>query len=227
MISVQNIDKVYRSATDNYVALEKVNLQVQEHEFLAIMGPSGSGKTTLLSIMGLIDKPTQGKVLIDGVDTSYMKERESLLVRKNKIGYIFQDFNLISELSVFENVELPLLYSDISPKERAHRVEYALQNAGIFHKRKHLPSQLSGGQQQRVAIARAIVNDPLILLADEPTGNLDSASAGDILNLLSQFNDNGKTIVMVTHCDRASMLANRIVHLFDGHLVSKAYMTTK
>lgn len=227
MIHVQNIDKVYNSASEKFVALDNVNLQIVEHEFVAIMGPSGSGKTSLLSIMGLIDKPTKGRIIINGNDATQLNEKESSFVRKNNIGIIFQDFNLITELSVYENVELPLLYADIPQKERVLRVEHALQQTGIFHKRKMTPNQLSGGQQQRVALARAIVNDPRILLADEPTGNLDSAAAGDILNLLSKLNADGKTIVMVTHSERAAMHANRVIHLFDGHIVTKAYMTTK
>ena len=205
---------------DYTIALNKVNLEVSEKEFVAIMGPSGCGKSTLLNILGLLDNPTSGSYYLDGKEVGRLKEKDRTNVRKGNIGFVFQSFNLIDELNVFENVELPLTYLHIPSDERKRRVSEILKRMNISHRAKHYPQQLSGGQQQRVAIARAVVSGPKIILADEPTGNLDSKNGLEVMQLLTELNKEGTTIVMVTHSQRDAGFAGRIINLFDGQVVS-------
>lgn len=221
MIKTVDLVKIFRTDEVETTALNKVNLEVNEGEFVAIMGPSGCGKSTLLNILGLLDNPTKGKYQFQDIDVSNYKERQRTNLRKANIGFVFQSFNLIDELSVFENVELPLLYLNVSSSERKKRVEKVLERMQIAHRRNHFPQQLSGGQQQRVAVARAVVANPRLILADEPTGNLDSANGEEVMNLLTQLNNNGTTIVMVTHSPSDAEKAHRIVQLFDGHIVTE------
>ena len=202
-------------------ALNDVQLSVKPGEFIAIMGPSGCGKSTLLNILGLLDTPTRGTYLLNGVDVSRMKENERVDVRKGVIGFVFQSFNLIDELTVKENIELPLIYLGLDRSERRERVQKVMERMGIAHRSGHYPSQLSGGQQQRAAIARAVVANPKIILADEPTGNLDSKNGKEVMTLLSELHKEGTTIVMVTHSQHDAQYANRIVKLFDGHISSE------
>ena len=202
-------------------ALNDVQLSVKPGEFIAIMGPSGCGKSTLLNILGLLDTPTRGSYLLNGVDVSRMKENERVDVRKGVIGFVFQSFNLIDELTVKENIELPLIYLGLDRSERRERVQKVMERMGIAHRSGHYPSQLSGGQQQRAAIARAVVANPKIILADEPTGNLDSKNGKEVMTLLSELHKEGTTIVMVTHSQHDAQYANRIVKLFDGHISSE------
>ncbi|MDD6909003.1 MAG: ABC transporter ATP-binding protein [Bacteroidaceae bacterium] len=197
-----------------------VSLEVGEKEFVAIMGPSGCGKSTLLNILGLLDNPSSGNYYLDGKEVGHLKEKDRTRVRKGNIGFVFQSFNLIDELNVFENVELPLTYLNIPADERKRRVNEILSRMNISHRAKHYPQQLSGGQQQRVAIARAVVSNPKIILADEPTGNLDSKNGQEVMELLTELNKEGTTIVMVTHSQRDAGFAGRTVHLFDGQIVS-------
>ncbi|MBL7111447.1 MAG: ABC transporter ATP-binding protein, partial [Bacteroidales bacterium] len=201
--------------------LNKVNLEVQSGEFVAIMGPSGCGKSTLLNIIGLLDNPTDGELLFDGIEVSKFKERQRTNLRKGNIGFVFQSFNLIDELTVYENVELPLLYMNVSSAERKKKVGDVLDRMKISHRKKHFPQQLSGGQQQRVAISRAVVTNPKLILADEPTGNLDSANGEEVMNLLTELNKEGTTIIIVTHSPSDAEKAHRIVQLFDGHIVTE------
>ncbi|MCQ2376097.1 MAG: ABC transporter ATP-binding protein [Salinivirgaceae bacterium] len=222
MIKTENLMKVFQTEEVETYALNNVNFEVKKGEFVAIMGPSGCGKSTLLNIIGLLDNPTSGKYLFDGTDVANFKESQRTNLRKGNIGFVFQSFNLIDELSVFENVELPLLYLKVPAKERKQRVEKVLEQMNIAHRADHFPQQLSGGQQQRVAIARAVISNPKLLLADEPTGNLDSKNGLEVMHLLTDLNKNqGTTIVMVTHSMRDAGFAHRTINLFDGQIISK------
>ena len=220
MIEINNLSKVFRTTEVETVALNQVNLQVEEGEFVAIMGPSGCGKSTLLNILGLLDNPTSGSYKLLGQEVADLHEKDRTRVRKGKIGFVFQSFNLIDELNVFENVELPLTYLGIKASERKQRVHDILKRMAISHRAKHFPQQLSGGQQQRVAIARAVVTNPKLILADEPTGNLDSKNGAEVIKLLSELNAEGTTIIMVTHSQHDASFAHRTVHLFDGSIVA-------
>lgn len=221
MIKTKDLVKVFRTDEVETTALNKVNLDVTSGEFVAVMGPSGCGKSTLLNILGLLDNPTSGELMFGGEEVSRYRERQRTNLRKGNIGFVFQSFNLIDELTVFENVELPLLYMNVSASERKEKVNKVLERMKIAHRRKHFPQQLSGGQQQRVAIARAVVIKPKLILADEPTGNLDSANGEEVMNLLTELNNDGTTIVMVTHSPSDAEKAHRIVQLFDGHIVTE------
>lgn len=220
MIKLENISKVFRTEEVETVALDNINLNVDKGEFLAIMGPSGCGKSTLLNTIGLLDCPTSGRMEFLGKDLSGMGEKEFAAIRKGNIGFVFQSFNLIDELNVYQNVELPLTYLDIPSRERKQRVEELLERMNIAHRAKHYPRQLSGGQQQRVAISRAVVTQPVLVLADEPTGNLDSKNGIEVMELLSELNAGGTTVVMVTHSERDAAYAHRVVTLFDGRIVN-------
>lgn len=221
MIKTKNLLKVFRSDEVETTALNNVNLEINQGEFVAIMGPSGCGKSTLLNIIGLLDNPTEGELHFNGLQVENYKEKQRTNLRKENIGFVFQSFNLIDELTVFENVELPLLYMKVSSSERKRRVNEALERMKIAHRAKHFPQQLSGGQQQRVAIARAVISNPKLILADEPTGNLDSANGEEVMNLLTQLNEEGTTIIMVTHSPSDADRSHRIVQLFDGHIVTE------
>ena len=221
MIQLNNIEKLYRTDSIETLALTNINLQINKGEFLSIMGPSGSGKSTLLNIMGLLDKPSSGEILIDGDKLENYRDGKLARIRNHKIGFVFQSYHLVNDLSVVDNVEIPLIYRTMSGKERRRRALEALEKVGLNARTKHFPSQLSGGQRQRVAIARAIVGNPEIILADEPTGNLDSVMGQEILEILkSLVSDMGTTIVMVTHDDRIALKTDRIVRLFDGSQVN-------
>lgn len=219
MLKIENLSKVFRTEEIETVALNGVSLNVKKGEFVAIMGPSGCGKSTLLNIVGLLDNPTSGEYYLDGKEVGKLKEKDRTLTRKGNIGFVFQSFNLIDELNVFENVELPLIYLKISAKKRKEMVEDILKRMAISHRAGHFPQQLSGGQQQRVAIARAVVAGPKIILADEPTGNLDSKNGRQVMDLLTELNQEGATIVMVTHSQHDSKFAHRVINLFDGQIV--------
>lgn len=221
MIKLRNLSKVYSSLEVETVALLKVNLEVKDGEFVAIMGPSGCGKTTLLNILGLLDKPSDGDYFFMGHDVSRISERERSKYRKNNMGFVFQNFNLIEELNVFENVELPLIYMGVKSRERKERVHQILEKMQILHRKFNFPVQLSGGQQQRVAVARAVVGSPKIILADEPTGNLDSAHGEDVMRLLDDVNKSGTTIIMVTHSQRDASYSNRVIRIFDGQIINE------
>lgn len=220
MIKVNELSKVFRTEEIETIALNKVSFEIHEGEFVAIMGPSGCGKSTLLNILGLLDNPTGGSYKLSGQEISGLKERERTRFRKGNIGFVFQSFNLIDELNVFENVELPLKYLKIGAKERKERVTELLKRMNISHRAQHFPQQLSGGQQQRVAIARALVSNPKLILADEPTGNLDSKNGKEVMDMLRELNAEGTTIVMVTHSPKDASMAQRTINLFDGHIVS-------
>lgn len=220
MIELIDIQKVYRTSTVETVALEEVNIDIKRGEFVSVMGPSGCGKSTLLNIAGLLDLPTNGRVLIDGRTTEGMKDKELAAFRNKMIGFVFQSFHLINELNVIDNVELPMLYSNgISAKERHEKAIYAIEKVGLGHRMKHYPSELSGGQCQRVAIARAIAAGTSILLADEPTGNLDSRMGEEVMQILFDLNSQGTTIVMVTHDEKLAKQTGRILRFFDGRQV--------
>ncbi|MFP4018472.1 MAG: ABC transporter ATP-binding protein [Bacteroidales bacterium] len=221
MIRTKNLVKVFRTDEVETTALNKVNLEVENGEFVAIMGPSGCGKSTLLNLVGLLDNPTSGELYFTDYEVSNYTEKKRTNLRKSNIGFVFQSFNLIDELNVFENVELPLLYLNKPASERKRRVEEVLERMKMSHRKKHFPQQLSGGQQQRVAIARAVVANPKLILADEPTGNLDSAHGEEVMSLLQQLNGEGTTIVMVTHSPSDAEKAHRIVQLFDGQIVTE------
>jgi putative ABC transport system ATP-binding protein len=221
MIKTNDLTKVFRTEEVETTALNKVSLEVKEGEYVAVMGPSGCGKSTLLNILGLLDNPTSGSYIFNGTEVANLRERDRTIFRKGNIGFVFQSFNLIDELNVYENVELPLIYLKMKTGERKKKVEDALERMKISHRAKHFPQQLSGGQQQRVAIARAVVANPRLILADEPTGNLDSKNGIEVINLLSELNKEGTTIIMVTHSDRDAGYAHRIVNLFDGHIVTE------
>lgn len=220
MIKTNDLTKVFRTEEVETTALNKVTLHVKEGEYVAVMGPSGCGKSTLLNILGLLDNPTSGSYIFNGTEVANLKERDRTIFRKGNIGFVFQSFNLIDELNVYENVELPLIYLKMKAADRKKRVEDVLERMKIGHRAKHFPQQLSGGQQQRVAIARAVVANPKLILADEPTGNLDSKNGIEVINLLTELNKEGTTIIMVTHSDRDASYAHRIVNLFDGQVVS-------
>lgn len=219
MIKVENLSKSFRTEEVETIALNNVSFQVEDKEFVAIMGPSGCGKSTLLNILGLLDNPTGGKYWLGDKEVSALKEKDRTDVRKGEIGFVFQSFNLIDELNVEENIELPLTYLDMSKAERKQKVKDIMKRMGISHRAKHFPHQLSGGQQQRVAIARAVVFGPKLILADEPTGNLDSKNGAEVMGLLTELNREGTTIVMVTHNEHDASIAHRIVRLFDGQIV--------
>ena len=221
MITTKELSKVFRTDEVETTALNKVSLDVQSGEFVAVMGPSGCGKSKLLNIVGLLDNPSDGELLFDGTEVAKFKERQRTNLRKGNIGFVFQSFNLIDELTVYENVELPLLYMNVSSAERKKKVGDVLDRMKISHRKKHFPQQLSGGQQQRVAISRAVVTNPKLILADEPTGNLDSANGEEVMNLLTELNKEGTTIIMVTHSPSDAEKAHRIVQLFDGHIVTE------
>jgi putative ABC transport system ATP-binding protein len=221
MIKTINLTRVFRTDELETTALNNVNLEVNKGEFVAIMGPSGCGKSTLLNIIGLIDNLTTGQYFFDGQNVSGLREGQRTDMRKGNIGFVFQSFNLIDEMTVFENVELPLVYMRIRESERKKKVEGLLERMKIGHRKSHFPQQLSGGQQQRVAIARAVVSGPKLILADEPTGNLDSKNGLEVMKMLSQLNKEGTTIVMVTHSERDAGNAHRMVNLFDGRIVTE------
>lgn len=216
MLKATNLTKVFRTEEVETTALNEVDIHVKAGEFVAIMGPSGCGKSTLLNIIGLLDNPTSGSMMINGIEVAKFTEKQRTNIRKNTIGFVFQSFNLIDELTVYENVELPLLYQKIHSSDRKVMVEKSLERMNIAHRRNHYPQQLSGGQQQRVAIARAVVSNPKLILADEPTGNLDSNNGKEVMNLLKELNTEGTTIVMVTHSPSDAQCAHRIINLFDG-----------
>lgn len=223
MIKTVGLKKIYTTEEVETTALDDVAIEINEGEFVSIMGPSGCGKSTLLHILGLLDNPSSGEYHFLDHEVSNYKERERARLRKENIGFVFQSFNLIDELTVYENVELPLLYLGFSASERKERVESVLTKMQIMHRSSHFPQQLSGGQQQRVAVARAIVGKPKLILADEPTGNLDSTHGDEVMNLLTDLNREGTTIVMVTHSPAYAEFGNRIIHLFDGHVVTENY----
>ncbi len=221
MIKTVNLTKVFRTEEVETTALNNVSFEIKEGEFAAIMGPSGCGKSTLLNILGLLDNPSGGEYHFLGNEVSGYREKQRANLRKKNIGFVFQNFNLIDELSVYENIELPLIYLGYSSSERKKRVEEVLDYMQIMHRKKHFPLQLSGGQQQRVAVCRAVVAKPHIILADEPTGNLDSTHGDEVMNLLEELNKNGTTIIMVTHSQRDASYAQRIIRLFDGQIVTE------
>ncbi len=221
MIKITDLEKFYATEEVRTVALNKLTFQVQEGEFVAIMGPSGCGKSTLLNILGLLDDPNGGSFLFNGIEVAGYNERKRADLRKHNIGFVFQSFNLIDELTVYENVELPLIYTKVPPAERKQRVEEVLEKMQIMHRRKHFPQQLSGGQQQRVAVARAVVNNPKIILADEPTGNLDSSNGNEVMDLLTELNAAGTTIIMVTHSEHDAKYSHRIIRMLDGQKVTE------
>ena len=219
MITLENLRKVFRTEDVETVALNDVSLQINEKEFVAVMGPSGCGKSTLLNILGLLDNPTSGNYYLAGAEVGRLKEGERTEIRKGQIGFVFQSFNLIDEMNVSDNVALPLVYMNVKSQERKQRVAEALHRMKIDHRSRHFPSQLSGGQQQRVAIARATVCNPKLILADEPTGNLDSKNGLEVMKLLLELNREGTTIVMVTHSQHDASFAHRIINLFDGEVI--------
>ncbi len=226
MLKVEELCKSFRTEEVETIALNKVSFEVHEGEFVAVMGPSGCGKSTLLNILGLLDNPTSGKYHLLGREVGTLKEKDRTLYRKGKIGFVFQSFNLIDELNVFENVELPLIYLRVKASLRKKMVAEILDRMNISHRARHFPQQLSGGQQQRVAIARAVVSNPNLILADEPTGNLDSKNGKEVMDLLTELNKEGTTVVMVTHSQHDAAFASRTLNLFDGEIIAdvKAYM---
>lgn len=220
MLKIENLRKVFRTDEIETIALDNVSFAIEKGEFVAVMGPSGCGKSTLLNILGLLDNPTSGSYTLLGQEVSAFREKDRTLFRKGNIGFVFQSFNLIDELNVFENVELPLIYLDVKLSERKKRVNAILERMDITHRAAHFPQQLSGGQQQRVAIARALVSNPKLILADEPTGNLDSKNGQEVMNLLQELNREGTTVIMVTHSQHDAGFAGRTLGLFDGKLVT-------
>lgn len=225
MIKTVNLNKVYRTEEVETTALNNVNIEIKQGEFVSIMGPSGCGKSTLLNILGLIDNPSNGEYHFLDEEVASYSERKRSDLRKNNIGFIFQSFNLIDELSVYENVELPMLYTKTPASERKKRTEEMLERMNMMHRKNHFPQQLSGGQQQRIAVARAIVNNPKIILADEPTGNLDSSNGDDVMKTLAALHAEGTTIIMVTHSPYCAGFGNRIIRLLDGKVVTENIMT--
>ena len=223
MIAIKDLKKSFRTEEVETLALNHVNLEVKENEFVAIMGPSGCGKSTLLNILGLLDKPNSGSYVFAGHEVANLSEGQRTQIRKGNLGFVFQNFNLIDTLTVYENVELPLLFLKVPKNERKERVMSVLERMKIGHRAKHFPQQLSGGQQQRVAIARAVVTNPKLILADEPTGNLDSKNGTEVMDLLTELSKEGATIIMVTHSDRDASYAHRIVNLFDGQVVTESF----
>ncbi|MEZ3550542.1 MAG: ABC transporter ATP-binding protein [Muribaculaceae bacterium] len=224
MIKIENLTKTFRTDEVETLALRGISLNIEKGEFVGIMGPSGCGKSTLLNILGLLDNPSDGKYMLNGVDVTNLKEKDRTMFRKGKIGFVFQNFNLIDELNIEENVELPLRYLNVGARERKERVETALKRMNIQHRAKHFPQQLSGGQQQRAAIARAIVARPELILADEPTGNLDSVNGKEVMKLLTELNQEGATIVMVTHSQHDAAYTHHIIDIFDGKIVEKTQL---
>lgn len=221
MIKINDLKKVFRTEEVETIALNSITMEVNEGEFVAVMGPSGCGKSTLLNILGLLDNPTSGEYWLDNKEVGRFKEKERTQTRKGNIGFVFQSFNLIEEMTVYENVELPLTYLKVKAPDRKKRVEEVLRRMNISHRAGHFPNQLSGGQQQRVAIARAVIANPKLILADEPTGNLDSKNGKDVMDLLTELNREGTTIVMVTHSQHDAAYAHRIINLFDGQIVTE------
>lgn len=219
MIKITDLEKIYRTEDIETVALNKLSFEVKQGEFVAIMGPSGCGKSTLLNILGLLDDPDSGSFLFNNEEIAQYPESKRAQLRKRNIGFVFQSFNLIDELTVFENVELPLIYLNMKTSERKEKVEEVLKKMQVMHRRNHYPQQLSGGQQQRVAVARAVVNNPKLILADEPTGNLDSSNGNEVMQLLTDLNEQGTTIIMVTHSEHDARYSHRIIRLLDGQLV--------
>lgn len=219
MIKITDLEKIYRTEEVETVALNKISIEVATGEFVSIMGPSGCGKSTLLNILGLLDDSDGGSFKFNGQEVAQYNERKRADLRKHNIGFVFQSFNLIDELSVFENVELPLLYLGVAKADRKARVEIVLDKMQIMHRRNHFPQQLSGGQQQRVAVARAVVNGPKLILADEPTGNLDSSNGNEVMQLLTELNDAGTTVIMVTHSEHDARYSHRIIRMLDGQVV--------
>lgn len=222
MIKINNLQKFYRTEEVETIALNGVDIHVQEGEFVAVMGPSGCGKTTLLNIVGLLDDLDEGSYLFNQIEVAKFNERKRSELRKHNIGFVFQSFNLIDELTVYENVELPLIYTKVRKKERKERVEAVLEKVQMMHRRNHFPQQLSGGQQQRVAVARAVVNNPKIILADEPTGNLDSTNGNEVMNMLTELNEAGTTIIMVTHSEHDAKFAGRTIRMLDGQIIMQS-----
>ena len=225
MIKIINLTKIFRTESVQTTALNEVSLEISQGEFVAIMGPSGCGKFTLLNMIGLLDNPTSGELWFMDQEVSRYSENDRTDLRNGNLGFVFQSFNLIDELTVFENVELPLLYAGVSTRERVKRVNEALERMQIAHRTEHYPQQLSGGQQQRVAIARAIVTNPRIILADEPTGNLDSTNGNEVMNLLKELNHDGATVVMVTHSEENAREAERIIRMMDGYILTESKNT--
>jgi|SRR5699024_10464992 len=225
MIKITDLEKYYATEEVKTIALNKISFTVKEGEFVAVMGPSGCGKSTLLNIIGLLDDPDGGSFVFNGIEVTDFNERKRANLRKHNIGFVFQSFNLIDELTVFENVELPLIYTGVKASERKVRVEAVLEKMQIMHRRKHFPQQLSGGQQQRVAVARAVVNNPKLILADEPTGNLDSVNGNEVMNLLTELNAVGTTIIMVTHSEHDAKYSHRIIRMLDGQKVTENILT--
>ncbi|ADF54931.1 ABC transporter ATP-binding protein [Zunongwangia profunda] len=221
MIKITDLEKFYRTDEVQTIAINKLSFEVKEGEFVSVMGPSGCGKSTLLNILGLLDDPDGGSYIFNGIEVAGFNERKRANLRKHNIGFVFQSFNLIDELSVFENVELPLIYTGVKPAERKERVHEVLEKMQIMHRRKHFPQQLSGGQQQRVAVARAVVNNPKLILADEPTGNLDSSNGNEVMDLLTELNAAGTTIIMVTHSEHDAKYSHRIIRMLDGQKVTE------
>ena len=221
MIKITDLEKIYRTEEVETIALNKLSIEVKEGEFVAVMGPSGCGKSTLLNSLGLLDDPDGGSFIFNGVEVAHFNERKRADMRKHNIGFVFQSFNLIDELTVYENVELPLIYTGVKSAERKAMVEKVLDKMKIMHRRNHYPQQLSGGQQQRVAVARAVVNNPKLILADEPTGNLDSANGGEVMELLTDLNEQGTTIIMVTHSEHDAKFSHRIIRMLDGQTVTE------
>ena len=221
MIKITDLEKFYRTDEVQTIAINKLSFEVKEGEFVSVMGPSGCGKSTLLNILGLLDDPDGGSYIFNGIEVAGFNERKRANLRKHNIGFVFQSFNLIDELSVFENVELPLIYTGVKPAERKERVHEVLEKMQIMHRRKHFPQQLSGGQQQRVAVARAVVNNPKLILADEPTGNLDSSNGNEVMDLLTELNATGTTIIMVTHSEHDAKYSHRIIRMLDGQKVTE------
>lgn len=222
MIRTTELTRIFRTDEVETTALNKVSVEIEKGEFVAVMGPSGCGKSTLLNILGLLDTPTSGDFFFLGENVSRFSEKQRAKLRKQNIGFVFQNFNLIDQLTVFENVELPLIYLKLSARERKERVDEALEKMQIAHRKKHYPNQLSGGQQQRVAVARAVVARPQFILADEPTGNLDSTHGDEVMGLLESLNNNGTTIIMVTHSQRDADYARRVIMLFDGQVINES-----
>jgi putative ABC transport system ATP-binding protein len=221
MIKIKELEKIYRTEEVETIALNKLSMEVKEGEFVAVMGPSGCGKSTLLNILGLLDDSDNGSFVFNGVEVSKFNERKRAEMRKHNIGFVFQSFNLIDELTVYENVELPLIYTGVKTADRKAKVEAVLDKMKIMHRRNHYPQQLSGGQQQRVAVARAVVNNPKLILADEPTGNLDSSNGNEVMELLTDLNEQGTTIVMVTHSEHDAKFSHRIIRMLDGQTVTE------
>lgn len=223
MIRIENLTKTYRTEEIETTALNRLNMEIKKGEFIALMGPSGCGKSTLLNILGLLDNPSEGNYYFLDKEVSKLSENKRTDIRKAHIGFVFQSFNLIDELSVFENIELPLLYMKINSTERKRMVEAVMEKMQIMHRRNHFPQQLSGGQQQRVAVARAVVTNPEVILADEPTGNLDSRNGNEVMQLLTELNEQGTTIIMVTHSQHDASFSHRVFNLLDGQIITENY----